>query len=103
MEAWESENYQCKPRCRSAAPLGVGTKALLTARPEDIALVDSAAAAPPHDANVLKGKIVNRVFLGEVVDGSDVVDRISQTQTGRNDRPAQDVVLESVSIEEAAG
>jgi peptidyl-prolyl cis-trans isomerase A (cyclophilin A) len=42
-------------------------------------------------------------IFGEVIDGRDVVDRISQTQTGRNDRPVQDVVLESVSIEEAAG
>jgi iron(III) transport system ATP-binding protein len=55
-------------RCRFAAPLGAGTKALVTARPEDIALFDSAATSPPHGANVLKGKIVNRVFLGEVVD-----------------------------------
>jgi peptidyl-prolyl cis-trans isomerase A (cyclophilin A) len=38
-------------------------------------------------------------IFGEVVDGQEVVDRISQTQTDRNDRPVQDVVLESVSIE----
>ena len=38
-------------------------------------------------------------IFGEVVDGREVVDRISQTQTDRNDRPVQDVVLESVSIE----
>jgi peptidyl-prolyl cis-trans isomerase A (cyclophilin A) len=50
----------------------------------------------PH----LNGK---HTIFGEVVDGREVVDRISQTQTGRNDRPAQDVVLESVSIEEADG
>jgi peptidyl-prolyl cis-trans isomerase A (cyclophilin A) len=43
-------------------------------------------------------------IFGEVVDGQEVVDRISQTQTDRNDRPVQDVVLESVSIEqESAG
>jgi peptidyl-prolyl cis-trans isomerase A (cyclophilin A) len=53
-------------------------------------------APTPH----LNGK---HTIFGEVVDGREVVDRISQTQTGRNDRPAQDVVLESVSIEEADG
>ena len=40
-------------------------------------------------------------IFGEVIEGSDVVDRISQVQTSRNDRPAQDVVLESVSIEQS--
>jgi peptidyl-prolyl cis-trans isomerase A (cyclophilin A) len=51
----------------------------------------------PH----LNGK---HTIFGEVVDGQEVVDRISQTQTDRNDRPVQDVVLESVSIEqESAG
>jgi len=51
----------------------------------------------PH----LNGK---HTIFGEVVDGREVVDRISQTQTDRNDRPVQDVVLESVSIDrESAG
>jgi len=42
-------------------------------------------------------------IFGEVVDGSEVVERISQVQTGRNDRPVRDVVLESVSIERPGG
>src|SRR6266404_4905390 len=38
-------------------------------------------------------------IFGEVIGGSDIVDEISKVQTGRNDRPVQDVVLESVEIE----
>jgi iron(III) transport system ATP-binding protein len=52
-------------RCRFAEPIGAGMKAFFTARPEDIALF---GGPPPDGMNVLKGKIVNRVFLGEVVD-----------------------------------
>jgi iron(III) transport system ATP-binding protein len=52
-------------RCQFAGPIAAGTKALVTARPEDIMLY---AGAPPAGLNVLKGTISNRVFLGEVVD-----------------------------------
>ena len=58
-------------RCQFAEPIGVGMKAFFTARPEDVVLFDSAGGAggaPADGLNVLKGKIVNRVFLGEVVD-----------------------------------
>jgi len=52
-------------RCHFAEPIGAGMKAFVTARPEEITLY---AGPPPDGLNVLKGKIVNRVFLGEVVD-----------------------------------
>jgi len=39
-------------------------------------------------------------IFGEVVDGSDIVDRISNVQTDPRDRPATDVVIESVEIGE---
>ena len=54
--------------CVFAEPIAAGMKALVTARPEDIVLFDGAGGAPVDGVNVLKGKIVNRVFLGEVVD-----------------------------------
>jgi len=38
-------------------------------------------------------------IFGEVISGSEVVDAISKLPTGRNDRPSDDVVLESVRID----
>ena len=38
-------------------------------------------------------------IFGEVLEGSDVVDQISKVRTGRNDRPVDDVVIESVEID----
>jgi peptidyl-prolyl cis-trans isomerase A (cyclophilin A) len=38
-------------------------------------------------------------IFGEVVEGQDVVDKISAVPRGRQDRPNQDVVLQSVTIE----
>jgi len=42
-------------------------------------------------------------IFGEVIEGQDVVDKISHTATDRRDRPVKDVVLESVVIEETDG
>jgi peptidyl-prolyl cis-trans isomerase A (cyclophilin A) len=42
-------------------------------------------------------------IFGEVVEGADVVERISQVTRQRNDRPATDVVLESVTITRSDG
>src|SRR5215472_3054045 len=38
-------------------------------------------------------------IFGEVTSGREIVDAISNVPTGRNDRPVDDVVLESVEIE----
>jgi peptidyl-prolyl cis-trans isomerase A (cyclophilin A) len=40
-------------------------------------------------------------IFGEVIEGSDVVDKISHVRTSRGDRPVEDVVLESVQITES--
>jgi peptidyl-prolyl cis-trans isomerase A (cyclophilin A) len=42
-------------------------------------------------------------IFGEVIEGSDVVDRISQARTDRQDRPVEKVVVESVTIERSPG
>jgi len=38
-------------------------------------------------------------IFGEVVDGMDVVEKIGKVKTGRGDRPAQPVVMKTVTIE----
>jgi peptidyl-prolyl cis-trans isomerase A (cyclophilin A) len=42
-------------------------------------------------------------IFGEVIEGADVVDAISHVERDRRDRPAKDVVLESVEISDAGG
>lgn len=42
----------------------------------------------------------NHTPFGRVVGGQDVVDVISTTATGRNDRPREDIVLQAVTIVE---
>jgi len=48
----------------------------------------------------LNGK---HTIFGEVIEGQQVVDAISRTETDRGDRPAKDVVLESVTIHGSSG
>jgi peptidyl-prolyl cis-trans isomerase A (cyclophilin A) len=44
----------------------------------------------------LNGK---HTIFGEVIEGADVVDVISRLKTGSQDRPAEDVIIESVTVE----
>ena len=41
-------------------------------------------------------------IFGEVIEGADVVDRISRVKTGSQDRPVEDVTIESVTIDRTA-
>ncbi|HEV2374334.1 MAG TPA: peptidylprolyl isomerase [Streptosporangiaceae bacterium] len=45
----------------------------------------------------LNGK---HTIFGEVTEGKEIVDAISRVKTARGDRPAEDIVLESVQIEQ---
>jgi len=38
--------------------------------------------------------------FGKISDGYDVIDRISQVKTGRNDKPVTDIVINSITIED---
>jgi peptidyl-prolyl cis-trans isomerase A (cyclophilin A) len=38
-------------------------------------------------------------IFGEVIEGADVVDRISHAKTGSQDRPVEDVVIESITVD----
>jgi iron(III) transport system ATP-binding protein len=72
-------------RCSFAQAVGAGQAVLVSARPEDLALSET---APSDGVNVLAGKIAHRVFLGEVVDY--LVDTGSGTEIRVRSKPELD-------------
>src|SRR5215831_15479182 len=44
----------------------------------------------------------NHTIFGEVVEGQDIADKISKVKRGAQDRPAKEVVINSIAIERAA-
>jgi iron(III) transport system ATP-binding protein len=90
-------------RCHFANAVSAGMKAFVTARPEDIALY-SGTAIPPDGANALSGKIVNRVFLGEVVDYIvDLGDRELRARVRSDDFHIGQTVMLGVPPEKCVG
>ena len=88
-------------RCQFAEPIGAGMKALVTARPEDVVLFDG---VPPGGLNVLKGKIANRVFLGEVVDYIiDLGDREFRARMRADDFHIGQTVMIGVPLQKCVG
>ena len=41
----------------------------------------------------------HHAIFGKVIEGYDIVEQISKVQTGRNDKPVGDVVIESITIQ----
>jgi iron(III) transport system ATP-binding protein len=52
-------------RCSFLQPVPEGQKVLVSVRPEDVAI---SAASGTANGGTLPGKVINRIFLGEVID-----------------------------------
>jgi len=76
------------PRVRPAVPAGDGER---RARYQRLQFFITVAPTP-----WLTGK---HTIFGEVIEGADVVDLISRVKTGSQDRPAEDVIIESITVE----
>jgi cyclophilin family peptidyl-prolyl cis-trans isomerase len=86
--------YKFRDELEKAKPYSRGTVAMANAGPNtNGSQFFVTVAATPW----LTGK---HTIFGEVTEGMDVVSAISTTETGAQDRPAEDVVLDKVEITE---
>ena len=52
----------------------------------------------PHLNKENKSTPYAHPVFGEVVEGMDIIDAINKVKTGRNDKPAQDIVIQKVEV-----
>ena len=77
---------------KTALPNSIGSQFFIV-HGDDVHILDHAKCGP--------GPADGYSVFGQLYEGFDVLDEIANVETGRNDRPLEDVIIESVTIEKA--